>query len=300
MHYIILRLLLVLKHAGLWIVAALPDISNLILVLVGVVMSLPKLAERVEDNRRTRYGIASICILLGLGGFVVSVNQRQKSDKNMEALVGNVNTLTKEAGDLVKNTNNLVTSFTYLIPQIASQGALISDLNIKIEAAKEKHDPHVIADLQAKADVAKKVAEATANEFSVAMVPRISAQLRQDATVYELALIRVDDAYHDRSTMPESRRSKLPPFDKNKEKARVRKEYEKNLSSLIGVADYVRQQLLMGISETATDKPMAASFERAARGDLSAFDARSAAEYLDDLAKRNVPASPSGLSSTAN
>jgi hypothetical protein len=64
----------------LWVADALPDIPNLILVLVGVIMSLPKLAEKIESYKITRYEVSIGCIVLGLWGFVISVNQEAPID----------------------------------------------------------------------------------------------------------------------------------------------------------------------------------------------------------------------------
>jgi hypothetical protein len=274
-----------LKHIALWGIAALPDIANLILVLVGVVMSLPKLAERIEEHKRKRYGVAFGCVVLGLGGFVVSVNQRQQSEKRMETLVGNVNTLVKETGDLVGNTNALVSSLALVAPQVAAENARIAALNIGIEAAKEKHDPGVIAALQARSDAAQKLADNAPRQFAVSMMPRITQQMNTIRVDYEERLTRLNDMYYRPMDLPaDKKQQRLAEIEGQRNQERVR--YESELSQLIPTADYFRQQLLRDLPQTPQDKAMEASFAKALSGDMTGFNERAVASYLDELGKR--------------
>ena len=74
-----------------WLLDALPDISNLILAVLGVLMSLPKLAENIEDRTPVRYTVAVICIGLGFGGFLTGISQRRNANIKMTTLVNTVN-----------------------------------------------------------------------------------------------------------------------------------------------------------------------------------------------------------------
>jgi hypothetical protein len=278
----------VLWHITLWILTALPDISNLILVLVGVIMSLPKLAERVEDNPKTRYGVAVICIALGLAGFVVSVNQRRQADARMGDLITNVNILVKDAGTLVTNTNNLVTTLTFLVPQVASEDARIADLNVKIEAAKEKHNPNVIADLQARADAAQKAASETAKAFAITLLPNVTRQIDNAETIYRNGGLSLYEKYHYQSKLPPDQRQR----EEAQEQAKLRARYEDDLRTLAPTAAYLRQQLLTGLPETEADKRMDAAFTKAAGGDITGFTGRDVIFYLYDLLKRFAPPAP--------
>jgi hypothetical protein len=78
---------IVLRHTWGWLLDVLPEISNLILVLVGVGLSLPKLAERVEEYKPTRLAIAALCFLIGLGGFWSSVKQKHELESQINQLV---------------------------------------------------------------------------------------------------------------------------------------------------------------------------------------------------------------------
>ncbi len=78
---------LAFKHIFIWIWEALPDISNLVLVILGVLMSFPTLAETIEAKRSTRYTISLFCIVIGLTGFWVGINQKQQLDSQIHQLV---------------------------------------------------------------------------------------------------------------------------------------------------------------------------------------------------------------------
>ena len=68
---------------------ALPEISNLLLGVLGVLMSFPEKADRLEKNILMRRTIAVICMLVGFGGFAASLLQRREadSDDQVEATV---------------------------------------------------------------------------------------------------------------------------------------------------------------------------------------------------------------------
>jgi hypothetical protein len=73
-----------------WFPHILPAIVNALLILAGVVMSLPKLAEKIEDTPKYRKCFAVICIGAGLIGFVFDVRARHDSDKTSSQLLGEV------------------------------------------------------------------------------------------------------------------------------------------------------------------------------------------------------------------
>jgi hypothetical protein len=90
-----------------WSAYFLPAISNLVLVLLGVWMSLPNFAEDVERNRTWRRWLAGICLIFGLTGFVYDVSQRRGSDITNKALLQSV-------GTTLGNTNSLLTKLSEL------------------------------------------------------------------------------------------------------------------------------------------------------------------------------------------
>lgn len=115
------RVFFIVVNAGrqLWylLLDVLPDISNILLAVVGVLMSFPKKAQAIEDNPILRRTTATICILFGLAGLLVSAGQRRQFNSQMVTLLGNVqrsldntNTLLGQAKDLLGKTNDLLVS----------------------------------------------------------------------------------------------------------------------------------------------------------------------------------------------
>lgn len=86
------------------IIDRLPDLANILLSVVGVFMSFPKLAERIEEDSRLRITIAVACTLVGVGAFVVSGQQRQQSDSDMKRLLVNTKTSVDETHTVVNQS----------------------------------------------------------------------------------------------------------------------------------------------------------------------------------------------------
>jgi len=152
------RLVPLLWHVLEWLAESLPDMVNLILVLVGVIMSLPKLAEKIEDHAKAWYTLAAGCIVLGLAGFVASVHQRHQFNFQITQLVTNDNQLVTNTNNLVTSTNTVVTDFGILMPQLAGLRADQQDIATRLLTAREKHDPHAIASLESQAAAAQNYA----------------------------------------------------------------------------------------------------------------------------------------------
>jgi hypothetical protein len=264
----------VLLHIIGWVVDALPDISNLILVLVGVIMSLPKLAERIEDQPVARYAGAVGCILLGLCGFVISVNQRREATSQMGTLLTNMNTLVSNTNTEVNNTNTLVTTFGLLMPQINALNARTADLDKKIDAAKR--NPQAIASLQAQVAAAREQSRKISNQLLLAMVPGISNEL---------------DGVSDRWNA-----EKIQLLSRNVSSGKdpmvvLAARWLVQARPSIVTADSLRERLLEELppsDQTPEDTSEAAVFARAIKGELvvSPDDLKMAAKYLRELSNR--------------
>lgn len=262
---------LVLKHTYELLIYALPDASNLILVLLGVVMSLPNLAERVEENTFTRIGLALSCLLFGLAGFTVSLHQRRQSDLQQVQLVGNVNLLVTSTNALVGNTNTVLTTFGVLMPQVTALKGEVADVNGKLELAREKHAPREIAELEAKADAAQRLVDTASSTLSVALLPRITQQMR-DTTL----------------ALSSGEKQQQVKGEKVRQ-SQLRARYEAEMRPLIFAASLLQQQVLQGRATSQEDKAEAAIFIAALNGDFTSFDGIRETAYLDRLL---IPAPP--------
>ncbi len=257
-----------LKPIILWIVDALPDISNLILVLVGVIMSLPKLAEKIEDYAIARYTLAIGCIVLGLAGFIVGVNQRRQATSQMTTLGGNVNILVTNTNSLVTSTNNVVTMVGVMLPQVAVLNSRIADLDRQIAAAKGK--PQAIASLQAQVAAAREQSSKISKQLLFTMVPGISNEL---------------DGVSERwSAEVDQQKSHAG----SSQMAHLSSKWSNQARPSIITAESLRQQLLQELppsDQKPEDTSEAAVFARAIKGG-SPDDLRTAARYLRDLSNR--------------
>jgi hypothetical protein len=128
-----------LKDVLSWVIDALPDLSNLILVLVGVIMSYPNLADRIEKNKRARIGVALGCLVIGLGGFAGGIYQRHQANSDIrhlisddDALVRSTNQLVSETDENVSKTNSLLRTIGSLVLQINGLGDQLSSLRAQM------------------------------------------------------------------------------------------------------------------------------------------------------------------------
>jgi len=283
-----------LKDGLLWAVDALPDISNLILVLVGVIMSLPKLAEKIEDHAVARYSVAFGCIFLGLCGFVVSVSQRRSATAQMSTLVDNVNKLVVSTNTLVSSTNTdvtntttLVTTFGILTPQINSLNARVVDLDKKIEAAKG--NPERIATLQAQAAALQEQSDAASRQVLLAMVPGVSEQLRDLQFQWERENETIIQQFYAAFARAKDKERELRS-EQVRKRSDLDRSYSARIRPVLITADYLRQLLLNRLPPsdlTEQDKRVAtmiADFFAGKTGGL--IYPESVASYLTDLSKR--------------
>jgi len=248
---------------------ALPDISNFVLVTVGIVMSLPKLAERIEINPKTRFSLAAACLLIGLLGFVGSVRERRQADFEMTRLVRNVDSLVTSTNTLVKNTNSVLTTVGVLTPQVTILNAQVAEIDARLNEAKARNDFRTVAELQAKADAAQKLADEAAETLSASLLPQVVEQLKAKEAEQSLA---PTDSASAQQTLTVPNLAALGP--------------------LLVSANVVRKQILSGGPQTDEDRREAAVFEDAARGGFSSYNGPREIAYLQRLLDRVIPPAP--------
>jgi hypothetical protein len=261
----------VLSFPALWhlVVEALPDVSNFILVLVGVVMSLPKLAERIEDNKKARYGVAIGCIVFGIIGIAISAHQREQESFDIRTLIDNTNTL-------VKNTNTMIATFGVLMPQIATLKAEVVGFDAKIEAARG--NPQLIAALMEQKKTAEAKEDAAHRKLLLSWVPTIFTQLR------DLGQHWYDE--DDRAL------TLSPPSERDARRSDVAARFLEQAKAPVETANTVRQQLLQELPpslQTPEDQRQAELFRRIIAGQnypRESIALRDSALYLLDLANR--------------
>jgi hypothetical protein len=293
-----------------WGPYALPALANGVLVFLGVWLSLPDFADKVQKNPTYRKLLAGLCIALGLIGLLADVRARHDSDRAGTKLLRDVgtaltktNVLLSKSDLLVTNTQTLPTFVTLATPQLAGLQTKLANLHTEIEAAREKHDPQMVRDLEAKAQDAQQRANTLSRELlAITMAPQIARQLRY----WEQELGAQHQDLHKREWEEEVRLGQqvkpLSEPEHNRELQRIMSEwqvrydqkdaeYQEKLKGIIATADVVRREMLQQIplqQQVPEDKKQEQAFA-AAKSTPQSFSTEAAARYLEDLVTRVPP-----------
>jgi hypothetical protein len=276
-------------HGSGWLIDAVPEVSNIILGVLGVLMSFPQKAEAIEKDPRLRRPIATICIGIGLAGFLVGIHQRHQSNSQMEELVRNMNVLVTNTNNLIKNTdatvtntNALLTTFGLLMPQVYAINARVATLNVKIEEAKG--NPKLVATLQAQAIALREQSDTASRKVLVAMEPGIVREMKAVSNSWYVEI--------DRLKTPMIGRSDVSPSEEQRVVGGIRdvdQNYSTRIRPMMITANELRIQLLQLLppDKTRTDEVYVAKFVNAMDGKTTSYDELdNAANYLEMLAKR--------------
>jgi hypothetical protein len=277
------------KSTILWFADVLPDISNALLAVLGVLMSFPEKAEKIEKNPLWRKAIAYTCIVFGLAGLAASTYQRRQATSKMEILVGNVNVLVTNTNTLitntnatVTNTNALLTTFGLLMPQVYAINARVATLNVKIEEAKG--NPQLVATLQAQAIALREQSDTASRKVLVAMEPGIVREMKAVSHSWYIEI--------DRLKTPMIGNPYVSPSDEQRVVGEIRdidQNYSMRIRPMMITANELRIQLLQLLppDKTRADEVYVATFVNAMDGKTTSYDElENAANYLEMLAKR--------------
>jgi hypothetical protein len=276
-----------LKHffdVGLdWAPYVVSGLVNAVLVFLGVVMSLPDFAEKIE--KRYKKVFAGGCIVLGALGFFFDVVERHNSDKQTRQLVGNVDDMVQKTTKLVDNTNQMMSTLVGLVPQIAAINGRVASIDASL--AEKKDNPAATAALEAE--------RKQALSKLVALTPGIVGQLKMlgqqcydDDTHLEPNLGMGDEQHRTEVAM---------------QRLRLKKWCWQQARPLMLSANYVRKELLSrmpGGGQTDKDKSEEAVFARVVAGeedDIAVDEILHAADYVYQLALKfnpNLPPLPPG------
>ncbi|HKM85285.1 MAG TPA: hypothetical protein VJW96_03700 [Terriglobales bacterium] len=288
-----------------WLVYVLPALSNLVLVLLGVLLSLPTLAEKIEKTPKYRTALGVICLIAGLVGFCFDVGQRRSSDQTNRQLLQDTGKALKKTDDLVDKTNDLVTrtsqmvnTFGILMPQISALNAQMADINKKIEAAKG--NPQLIAALQAQASATKAQADSLSRTLSLSFAPGIVAEMQYWAQKWDLddrAIEREERQQKEKAppnTSPQEIAKLLEPLGKRR--SAMNAGHTEQILPLMTNANYIREQLLHGSESTQDDKQNALIFAKVLAGQsINWGQMGQVTRYMDSLVKKFTPATPSNI-----
>ena len=301
-----------------WMAYILPAISNFILVLIGVLLSLPALAERIEKTPKYRRILAVVCLVLGLIGFLYDVFQRRSNDTDMRELISQTRQLVTEEDTLVTNTSQSATNLGVLMTQVTSIDTRMAVLGAKIDEARG--NPRLIAELQADAAALQKQSETVTRDGLAilnglpsnllgSMAHSVTSKLRTFFTEWGAVDSQLrgskyfETEHHPSERDPAVLEQKKLDWD-NKIKLE-REEHRSELQQTLLGADQLRKILLGRLpkdAQTAEDNAEAAAFVQTLN-DVPSMEPMSfgcppaiskAADYLDALAKRVTLASLRG------
>lgn len=289
-----------------WGPYALPALANGVLVFLGVWLSLPDFAQKVQDNPTYRKLLAALCIALGLVGFIADVRARHDSDKSSRQLIekvgtalGKTNELLTKTDLLMTNTNTLVTFTTLALPQLAELKATVAGLQEKITTAKQQHDPQRVAALEAKAQETQQQADRISKILqALGWVPILVQQLRDwlprlRMTMEDLNGNETSELKQYVTAHPQDQAEGIDRINQKWriEESKANEQADNDLKALMANAEFVRNELLKWVPpqfQNAFDKTMEQQFAQAQR-DLRGVDPIRDAAYLEDLTKRVRP-----------
>jgi hypothetical protein len=253
-------------------------------------MSLPKLAQAIEDTPRYKKWLASICLVAGLVGFGFDVGQRRSNDQTNRQLLEDVSASLKKTDNLVDqtkvlvtNTNEMVSRLGLMQPQITVTTDLLAKIDKKINVAIKEKNTEQVATLQAE--------KGAALSALLAMAPGIVAEMIYWANKWDM-----DDRVWDTRIRMEQGKF-LPPQDFERvvgplKKARedMDNDHTRQILPIVTGANYIREQLLHGSELTQDDKKNALIFAKVLAGETIHWnEMRSITTYMDSLVRRLVP-----------
>jgi hypothetical protein len=238
-----------------WLFYILPALSNLILVLLGVILSLPTLAEKIEKTPKYRTALGVICLIAGIVGFWFDVGARRSGDQTNRQLLGNVGKAVNNTNDLVQQTKGLVATVSQMatttsqmaatvsisVPQLSDMKAYIAAIDRQL---KTTHDPRLIAELQAEKAQTQKQADAASRQLLLAMVPTVVQQMDTIGMTWDGDEDKLFERYDDAKRHNPSDSVRIEA-EKNRKNAELTEAYLdfKGVRQLIVTGNLLKQQL---------------------------------------------------------
>lgn len=169
---------------GAWLYWHIPTPGKAGMLLALVATILPLVWEDVRAFCRA--GLILALVLLVAVEYRAINNEHQQAAADTLKIITNTQTSVERLKEVSERTKistdslaSLVTQTTLLLSQMTATQRHLADLDIKINAAKEKHDPKLIADLQDQAASAHQALNSLSKDVLLAMVPPITQQLRE-------------------------------------------------------------------------------------------------------------------------
>jgi hypothetical protein len=247
-------------------------------------------------------GYTAIGIRLDKDAATRAATERTENQKERTESENDRRDMKDEIRGLRTNTGNLISGFTGLVPMIATLSSDLAGLRRSAEEAKEHHDPHVIADLESKAQTAQQHVDNLSHELlAVTMAPQVADQLRSWEGELKAAKQDLSSREWEEQTqfLQQKEQGRADPNKSvnsimenwHKDVQKTEGEYQEKLRGIITLADFARRELLQRIPQPAQsqeDKRQEQQFTQGMQNPGS-FPREEAARYLEDLARRVPP-----------
>ncbi len=274
-----------------WTQYILPAVSNLILAFLGVILSLPKFAQTIEDTPKYKRILASACILLGSVGFGFEVSQRRSGDQVNKQLIEatgkaliKTDTVLDKTNLLVTGTQDMIARIGLLQPQVTATNEHLERIDIQLTNARKGNDGALVTVLQAE--------KQQSLSSLLSMTPGVISALNDKYSqcfgndIHFENLLGTRNPSDDRQPIMQAR-------------TEARKECSESVRPLLKSANYIREEILRRLPKyikTDNDVKMALIFERAVTGDfIEYWEINDAAIYLQTLSRKFTPQTPTGL-----
>lgn len=268
-----------------WIPYILPSVSNFILVILGIVLSFPKLTDLVEKNAKHQKLLAVICLSAGFIGLIFDISQRWSSEQSMHTLIGQTTQTVKNTNDLVTTTQDLAHKTATMVENTNNVVSRVGRLEPIIGTIK------ITVDEEVKRLAALPLAEMTPSELSE-QASSLANLMRWLTFTWLNQDTDIDNRYYDRAA--EMRNHWTQPqrddwlAEERRKREALRAPYDKRALELIANANRLRKAMLDKI--LPSDSPHNEHIEELFRNPQSDKRApivtlREIADYLEGLTK---------------
>jgi hypothetical protein len=268
-----------------WMPYVLPAISNFILVILGIVLSFPRLTDSIEKNTTHQRLLAIICLVFGGVGLIFDISQRASSEQSIKTLIGQTTQTVTNTNNLVTTTNDLAHKTTTMVENTNDVVSRIGRLEPLIATTKRMVDEEV------KRLAVLPLADMTPSELSE-QASSLANLMRSLTFAYSNQDRNIDNFYFDRLQgmgvrWTQQQRNDWLAEEKRK-RAQLQADYEPRALKLIANANRLREVMLDKIipSESPRDEHIEEVFRNPhsdKRGVI--FTLYDIAGYLEGLAK---------------
>lgn len=166
-----------------WLPFLIPALSNFVLVLAGIWMSLPNFATSVEASTKARRSFGILCLVFGIIALAYDATERHHAEQSSQKLFQEVKSGLDKTDVELRQTDALLGKMSTVetgVSLIPALDAKISRIDSQISLAKKRQDTIEVSKLQKQLDEAK-TAKIVLSKQVISNAWLVVAQLRESA-----------------------------------------------------------------------------------------------------------------------